>query len=71
MIYDKYGEDIREQTKALRQGDMASSRRAYGDLCSSVDALALEFVVFSVTDIIISTCSRMTYPIALLLTLEK
>ena len=42
IVEDKYGDDIREQTKALRQGDMASSRRAYGDLCSKVDALALE-----------------------------
>ena len=42
LIEDAFGDDIREQTKALRSGDMASSRRAYGDLCSSVDALALE-----------------------------
>ena len=42
IVEDKYGDSIREQTKALRSGDMASSRRAYGDLCAKVDSLALE-----------------------------
>ena len=42
IVEATYGEDIREQTKALRQGDMASSRKAYGDLCQKVDGLSLE-----------------------------
>ena len=42
IIEDTYGDSIREQTKALRQGDMAASRKAYGDLCAKVDALSIE-----------------------------
>ncbi|CAH0371990.1 unnamed protein product [Pelagomonas calceolata] len=42
IVEDAYGDAIREQTKALRQGDMASSRKAYGDLCQKVDGLSLE-----------------------------
>ena len=42
IVEDAFGDSIREQTKALRQGDMASSRKAYGDLCAKVDSLATE-----------------------------
>ena len=42
IIEGAFGDSIREQTKALRSGDMASSRKAYGDLCAKVDSLSIE-----------------------------